>query len=219
MSTQHFLTLLDLPANDVKAIVRRAIELKNNPGLAAKSLSGRTLALIFDKSSTRTRVAFEVAMTQLGGNSIFLSSKDSQLGRGESAEDSARVISRMVDVVAIRTFAQSTLESFAQFSRVPVINALSDSFHPCQLLADMQTFLEQRGDISGKTVAWIGDGNNMCQSYMNAATVFDFQLHIACPPGFEPDAALLARHQSTAIHYGQFARNSNASQIAEHGLS
>ena len=121
MSCQHFLTLLDLPANDVKAIVRRAIELKNNPGLATAAMRGRTLALIFDKSSTRTRVAFEVAVTQLGGNSIFLSSKDSQLGRGESAEDSARVISRMADVIAIRTFAQATLESFARYSKVPVI--------------------------------------------------------------------------------------------------
>ncbi|MEX2131458.1 MAG: ornithine carbamoyltransferase [Pseudohongiellaceae bacterium] len=195
MTCQHFLTLLDLPANDVKSIVRRAIELKNNPGLSAAVMRGRTLALIFDKSSTRTRVAFEVAMTQLGGDSIFLSSKDSQLGRGESAEDSARVISRMVDIIAIRTFAQSTLESFARYSKVPVINALSDSFHPCQLLADMQTFAEHRGDISGKTVAWIGDGNNMCQSYMNAAVVFDFELKIACPVGFDPDADLLDRHK------------------------
>lgn len=195
MSCQHFLTLLDLPAKDVVAIVQRAIELKNQPGLAGKSLSGRTLALIFDKSSTRTRVAFEVAMTQLGGNSIFLSSKDSQLGRGESAEDSARVISRMVNVVAIRTFAHSTLETFARHSNVPVINALSDSFHPCQLLADMQTFMERRGAIGGKTVAWIGDGNNMCQSYMNASAVFDFQLKIACPKGFEPDADLLKQHK------------------------
>lgn len=196
MRCQHFLTLLDLPAADVKAIVRRAIELKRNPAAASDRLRGQTLALIFDKSSTRTRVAFEVAMTQLGGNSIFLSSKDSQLGRGESVEDSARVISRMVNVVAIRTFAQATLEKFAEYSRVPVINALSDSFHPCQLLADMQTYLEHRGDISGRTVAWIGDGNNMCQSYMNAAAVFDFQLNIACPAGFEPDADLLARHRA-----------------------
>ncbi len=193
MTIQHFLTLLDLPANDVKALVKRAAALKNNRALAAQALQGKNLALLFDKSSTRTRVAFEVAMNQLGGNSLFMSNRDSQLGRGETPEDSARVLSRMVDCIAIRTFEHSNLQKFAKLSRVPVINALTDSFHPCQLLADMQTYLEHRGDISGKTVAWIGDGNNMCQSYINAAKVFDFHLKIACPPGFEPDASLVTR--------------------------
>lgn len=193
MAVRHFLTLNDLPASEVRSIVQRATEIKRDHSVA-KSLSGRTLALIFDKSSTRTRVAFEVAMTRLGGNSLFLSNKDSQLGRGETPEDSARVLARMVDVIAVRTFDHGLLERFARHSSVPVINALTDSFHPCQLLADMQTFIEHRGTISGKTVAWIGDGNNMCQSYINASKVFDFQLKIAAPDGFLPDQELLAKH-------------------------
>ncbi len=193
MAVRHFLTLNDLPANEVRSIVQRAIELKRDHSVA-NSLSGRTLALIFDKSSTRTRVAFEVAMTRLGGNSLFLSNKDSQLGRGETPEDSARVLARMVDVIAVRTFDHGLLERFARHSSVPVINALTDSFHPCQLLADVQTYIEHRGTISGKTVAWIGDGNNMCQSYINASKVFDFELKIAAPEGYLPDRELLAKH-------------------------
>jgi ornithine carbamoyltransferase len=193
--TQHFLTLLDLPAGDAKAIILRAIALKQNKSLAADALKGKSLALLFDKSSTRTRVAFEVAMYQLGGYSLFMSNRDSQLGRGETVEDSARVLSRMVDCIAIRTFAHDKLQRFAEFSSVPVINALTDSFHPCQLLADMQTYLEHRGDISGKTVAWIGDGNNMCHSYINAARVFDFRLKIAAPAGFTPNPDLVNKNR------------------------
>ncbi|MBT8146904.1 MAG: ornithine carbamoyltransferase [Gammaproteobacteria bacterium] len=193
MAVQHFLTLKDLPSNDIRGIVQRAIDLKqaDEPSI---TLAGRTLALLFDKSSTRTRVAFEVAMNRLGGSSLFLSNKDSQLGRGETPEDSARVLARMVDVIAIRTFEHSMLERFASHSDVPVINALTDSFHPCQLLADVQTFIEHRGAISGRTVAWIGDGNNMCHSYINAAEVFDFQLNIASPPGYLPDSELVEQH-------------------------
>ena len=207
MSVKHFLTLQDLASDELLSIIHRAIELKKNPSLATVQRN-KTLGLIFEKSSTRTRVAFEVAMTQLGGASIFLSNADSQLGRGEPIEDSARVLSRMVDCVAIRTFGHEKLERFAQHSQVPVINALTDDFHPCQLLADMQTFIEHRGDISGKTVAWIGDGNNMCQSYINAADLFDFELKISCPEGFEPDVALtdkfaqrvsLSRDPKTAV--------------------
>jgi len=194
MSVRHFLTLLDASNAELLGIVQRAIELKQNPA-AAKSMSLRTLGLIFDKASTRTRVAFEVAMTQMGGASIFLSNADSQLGRGEPIEDSARVLSRMVDCVAIRTFEHDRIVRFAEYSRVPVINALSDSFHPCQLLADVQTFVEHRGAIAGKTVAWIGDGNNMCQSYINAASAFDFELRIASPVGFEPDNNLVNKHK------------------------
>lgn len=190
MSVKHFLTLLDLPSSDVLAIVERAIELKNNPG-RVHSQSRKTLGLIFEKSSTRTRVAFEVAMNQMDGSSIFLTTGDSQLGRGEPIEDSARVLARMVDCLAIRTFAHSNLEKFAEHSSIPIINALSDDFHPCQLLADVQTFMEHRGSIAGKRVAWVGDGNNMCQSYINAAKVFDFELVIACPSEFEPNADLL----------------------------
>jgi ornithine carbamoyltransferase len=147
--------------------------------------------MIFEKSSTRTRVSFEAGMAQLGGHAMFLSPNDSQLGRGEPVEDSAKVISSMVDIVMIRTFGHDIVERFAAHSSVPVINALTDDYHPCQLLADMLTFAEHRGDIAGKTVAWVGDGNNMCQSYINAARQFDFQLNIACPEGFEPRAEIL----------------------------
>lgn len=196
MKTRHFLTLMDLEKDELHAIIQRAIALKNSPDLHIDSLKNKTLGMIFEKSSTRTRVAFEVAMTQLGGSSVFLSNNDTQLGRGEPLEDTARVLSRMVDFVTIRTFEHAKLKTFAEYSRVPVINALSDDFHPCQLLADIQTFVEHRGDITGKTVAWVGDGHNMCQSYMNAAEQFDFELVIACPEGFEPDKDLLERYKS-----------------------
>ena len=191
MSVKHFLTLLDLPPSDVLAVVDRASALKKNPG-DTNSQARKTLGLIFEKASTRTRVAFEVAITQMGGSSLFLTTDDSQIGRGEPIADTARVLSRLVDCLAIRTFSHSTLEQFAEYSQVPVINALSDDFHPCQLLADMQTFIEHRGSIVGKRVAWVGDGNNMCQSYINAAKVFDFELHIATPTGFEPKTDLVA---------------------------
>jgi len=191
---RHFLTLLDLAPDEARALLSRAIELKRmtRAGKRYEPLSGQTLAMIFEKSSTRTRVSFETGMTHFGGHAIFLSPRDTQLGRGEPIEDSARVLSRMVDAVMIRTFEHETVERFAAHSSVPVINGLTDRFHPCQLLADMQTFLEHRGDIRGRTVAWIGDGNNMCHSYLNAARLFDFQLRIACPEGFEPDADLVA---------------------------
>jgi ornithine carbamoyltransferase len=147
--------------------------------------------MVFEKSSTRTRVSFEAGMVQFGGHALFLSPRDTQLGRGEPIEDSARVLSRMVDAVMIRTFDHDKVERFAAHSDVPVINGLTDRFHPCQLLADMQTYLEQRGDIRGRRVLFVGDGNNMCHSYMNAARLFDFELRVACPEGFEPDTDLL----------------------------
>ena len=193
MHIKHLLTLSGLPAEDVRAIVIRAAELKREPSLAT-SLSRKTLGLIFEKSSTRTRVAFEVAMTQMDGSSLFLRNSDSQVGRGEPIEDTSRVLSRIVDCLAIRTDKHSKLESFAEHSMVPVINALSDRFHPCQLLADMQTFTEKKGSISGKSVAWIGDGNNVCQSYINAANIFNFELRIGCPKGFEPEKELLEKN-------------------------
>ena len=193
MHTKHLLTLICLAAEDVTAIVIRAAELKREPSLAT-SLSRKTLGLIFEKSSTRTRVAFEVAMTQMDGSSLFLRNSDSQVGRGEPIEDTSRVLSRIVDCLAIRTDKHSKLESFAEHSMVPVINALSDRFHPCQLLADMQTFTEKKGSISGKSVAWIGDGNNVCQSYINAANIFNFELRIGCPKGFEPEKELLLKN-------------------------
>ncbi len=191
---RHFLSLLDLSAGEARALIQRGIELKRmlRAGADYRPLRHRTLAMIFEKSSTRTRVSFEAGMAQLGGHALFLSARDTQLGRGEPVEDSARVLSRMVDAIMIRTFDQETVERFAAYSSVPVINGLTDRFHPCQLLADMQTYLEHRGDIRRKRVAWIGDGNNMCHSYMNAARLFDFELRIACPEGFDPDTDLLA---------------------------
>lgn len=191
MAIQHFLTLKDVTPQQLRDIIRRATELKNSPRPHAETLKNQTLAMIFEKSSTRTRVSFEVAMTHLGGASLFLSPNDTQLGRGESIEDSARVMSRMVDVITIRTYEHAKLELFAQHSTVPVINSLTDDHHPCQLLADMQTFFEHRGDIAGHSVAWIGDGHNMCQSYIEAAELLDFELRIACPEGYEPCARML----------------------------
>ena len=194
MTIRHFLTLLDLTPAELKSIINRGIELKQSRqrGEVIEPLKNRVLGMIFEKSSTRTRVSFESGMTQLGGAAMFLSSRDTQLGRGEPIEDTARVLSRMVDVIMIRTFSHESIEQFAANSRVPVINALTDLVHPCQLLADMQTYLENRGDIAGRTVTWVGDGNNMCHSYINAARQFDFKLHIACPEGYDPDADLLA---------------------------
>lgn len=191
---RHFLTLLDLSAVEARALIARAIELKRmlKTGQDYRPLPYRTLAMIFEKASTRTRVSFETGMIQLGGHALFLSPRDTQLGRGEPIEDSARVLSRMVDAVMIRTFSQETLERFAAYSSVPVINGLTDRLHPCQLLADMQTYHEFRGDIRGRRVAWIGDGNNMCHSFLEAARLFDFELRIACPEGFDPDADLFA---------------------------
>jgi ornithine carbamoyltransferase len=192
-AVRHFLSLLDLSATELNGLVDRAIELKrmHYAGEDFAPLRNRTLGMIFEKSSTRTRVSFEAGMTQLGGHAIFLSPRDTQLGRGEPIEDSARVLSRMVDCIMIRTFEHEKLERFAEYSRVPVINALTDMLHPCQLLADVQTYRELRGDIGGKRVAWIGDGNNMCNSYLNAARQFGFKLIIGCPEGYEPDPAIL----------------------------
>ena len=195
MAVRHFLTLLDLSREELRTVIERAIELKalRNQGVASEPFRNKVLGMIFEKSSTRTRVSFEAGMAQMGGSALFLSPRDTQLGRGEPIEDSARVISRMVDMVMIRTFGHNVLERFAEYSKVPVINALSDSYHPCQLLADLQTYVEHRGSPEGKAVAWVGDGNNMCHSYINAALMYDFELRIACPEGYDPDAAILAR--------------------------
>lgn len=196
-NVRHFLTLLDFSPLELQAIIQRAISLKQQraDGAQQPTLAGKVLGMIFEKSSTRTRVSFEAGMAQLGGHAMFLSPDNTQLGRGEPVEDSARVISSMVDIVMIRTYGHDIAERFAAHSQVPVINALTDDYHPCQLLADMQTWHERRGSIAGKSVCWVGDGNNMCQSYINAAKQFDFELRIACPPGFEPDARLLADNQ------------------------
>lgn len=193
MPTRHFLSQLDFTSDELRALIAQAIDVKQKlkQGIAHHPLQGKLLAMIFEKSSTRTRVSFEAGMYQLGGHAMFISPRDSQLGRGEPIEDSARVISSMVDGILIRTFGHDRIAALAQNSRVPVINGLSDLLHPCQLLADMQTWFEQRGDIAGATVAWIGDGNNMCHSYINAAIRFNFNLHIACPTNHQPDAGLI----------------------------
>jgi ornithine carbamoyltransferase len=195
MNTRHFLSLFDLTATELSQVLRRAAELKalQRRGKRHTPLPQKVLGMVFEKASTRTRISFEAGMAQLGGSSIFLSPGDTQLGRGEPIEDTARVLSGMVDIVMIRTFEHGKVERFAACSRVPVINGLTDHNHPCQLLADMQTFIEHRGDVRGRTVAWIGDGNNMCNSYLEAACQFDFQLRIAVPPGYEPEAGLLRR--------------------------
>jgi ornithine carbamoyltransferase len=193
MTVKHFLTLLDLSKDEAQKIISRAIELKKmqQTGEIYEPLKNKVLAMIFDKSSTRTRISFEAGMAQFGGHAIFLSPKDTQLGRGEPIEDSAKVMSKMVDAVMIRTFEHETVTLFAKHSSVPVINGLTDLVHPCQLLADVQTYVEHRGSIEGKTVAYIGDGNNMCHSYMNAAKLFNFKLRVATPINYEPNSEIV----------------------------
>lgn len=194
MTVRHFLSLKDISPAELEQILIRAIELKGKQKRRElfEPFKNYVLAMIFEKSSTRTRISFETGMIQLGGQAIFMSPRDTQFGRGEPLEDSARVMSQMVDAVMIRTFDQKSIELFAEYSTIPVINALTDQFHPCQLLADLQTYKETRGSIKGKTVAWIGDGNNMCHSYINAAIKADFFLNIACPEGYDPDPKILA---------------------------
>ena len=192
---RHFLTLADLSLAEIEALIYRAIDLKEEfkRRELQRTCAGRVLAMVFEKSSTRTRVSFETAMAHLGGHAVFLSPQDSQLGRGEPIEDTARVLSKMVDGVMIRTYEHERITRFAENSSVPVINGLSDSYHPCQLLADLQTYYELRGAIKGKKVAWFGDGNNMCNSWINAATIMDFHLHIACPGEYEPAAEIVSK--------------------------
>ena len=188
MGVRHFLTLTDLSPREFRQLLVRAVELKRmqDAGEIYEPLKNQVLGMIFEKSSTRTRVSFETGMAQFGGHAIFLSPRDTQLGRGEPIEDSARVLSSMVDGIMVRTFEHEKIELFAEYSSVPVINGLTDDSHPCQLLADMQTYFEYRGDIAGSTVTWVGDGNNMCHSYMQAASLLDFKLNIACPDGYQP---------------------------------
>jgi len=202
MAIQHFLRLDDLSTSTLLELIDRAIELKQlrNEGATFAPLKQKSLAMLFTKSSTRTRVSFEAGMRQLGGGALILSPNDTQLGRGEPVEDTAKVISSMVDGVMIRTDSHRMVETFAEHSSVPVINGLTDDFHPCQLLADMQTLMEHRGALNGAKVAWIGDGNNVCHSFMNAARLFDFELRIATPKGYEPSKELLElNHQHVKL--------------------
>jgi len=216
MTVRHFISLLDFSSDELRDLIAHAIEIKQKlkQGIAHRPLEGKLLAMIFEKSSTRTRVSFEAGMYQLGGHAIFMSPRDSHLGRGEPIEDSARVISSMVDGILIRTFGHDRIEDLARNSAVPVINGLSDYLHPCQLLADMQTWFERRGDITGARVAWIGDGNNMCHSYINAAIRFGFQLAIACPAGHEPDDELVATAAgSVSLHATAFDAAAHADLV------
>ncbi|PAT43190.1 ornithine carbamoyltransferase [Vandammella animalimorsus] len=207
MSTiKHYLQFSDLSADEYAYLLERAATLKQMFKRYEKhqSLTDRTLAMIFEKASTRTRVSFEAGMYQLGGYVVHLTTGDSQLGRAEPIEDSARVISRMVDLVMIRTFEQAKLECFAQHSRVPVINGLTNEFHPCQILADIFTYIEHRGPIQGKTVAWVGDGNNMANTWLQAAQLLDFKLHVSAPSGYELDERLALGTQADPAHLQTF---------------
>ena len=204
MQLKHFLKFNDFSREEFEYLFARARWIKSEFKQYRRywPLEDRTLAMIFDKNSTRTRLSFEAGMHQMGGKAIYLSTKDTQLGRGESVEDAARVISRMVDIVMIRTYEHDIIERFAKHSRVPVINGLTDEYHPCQIIGDIFTFIEQRGSISGKTVAWIGDSNNVCSTWLQAAEIFNFKVHVSTPPGYEikPEQAGL----NGTSHYEEF---------------
>lgn len=212
---KHYLQFKDLQADEYAYVFERAADIKKRFKRYEKytPLTDRTLAMIFEKASTRTRVSFEAGMYQMGGSVVHLTTGDSQLGRSEPLEDTARVISRMVDLVMIRTYEQTKIERFASASRVPVINGLTNEFHPCQILADIFTYIEHRGSIQGKTVAWVGDGNNMANTWLQAAEVLDFQVRISTPSGYEVDAQVAGLRGSQ--HYKTFANPMDACQDAD----
>lgn len=214
-SPRHFLELKDLSRDELEHVFMRSQRIKARFKAYERywPLQDRTLVMIFEKASTRTRLSFEAGMHQLGGAAIYLNTRDSQLGRGEPVEDAAQVISRMGDMVMIRTFEQAIIERFAKNSRVPVINGLTNEYHPCQILADIFTFIEHRGAIQGKTVAWIGDSNNVCNTWLQAAEVFDFKVHVSTPPGYEvePDRVGLNSTQ----HFAQFTDPMEAARGAD----
>ncbi len=202
---KHFLQFRDFTRAEFEYLFNRTKQIKAmfKAYTIYHPLKDRMLAMVFEKQSTRTRVSFEAGIHQLGGSSINLTTGETQLGRGEPIEDLARVISRMVDLVMIRTYDQSIIERFAAYSRVPVINGLTNQFHPCQILADVFTFIERRGDIAGKTVSWIGDGNNMCSTWLQAAAIFNFQLNVASPEGYVINQSLISEEE--APHLAQFS--------------
>ena len=191
--TKHLLTLADLEKEEFEAFFKRAIELKQKQkkGLTDRPLIGKSLGLLFDKPSTRTRLSFETAMVQLGGSPLFISSKDTQMSRAEPIKDTARVLSRYLDALAIRTFSQEMISEFAVSSAIPVINALTDAYHPCQVLSDLLTVIEHKGTYENLKIAWVGDGNNMAQSWINAAATLGFELYLACPQGYFPDEKIV----------------------------
>lgn len=215
MTIKHFLQFNDLAGDEIEYIFERAAWIKSQFKSYQKywPLEDRTLVMIFEKASTRTRLSFEAGMHQLGGAAIYLNTRDSQLGRGEPVEDAAQVISRMSDIVMIRTYEQSIIERFAANSRVPVINGLTNEYHPCQILADIFTYIEHRGSIKGKTVAWIGDSNNMCNTWLQAAEVLDFNMHVSTPPEYEvePERANLYGTD----HFEEFKDPMDASKDAD----
>jgi len=212
---KHFLQFKDFTREELDHVFERTrvIKQKFKSYQQYWPLTDRTLVMIFEKASTRTRLSFEAGMQQLGGSAIYLNTRDSQLGRGEPVEDAGQVISRMSDLVMIRTFEQSIIERFAANSRVPVINGLTNEYHPCQILADIYTYIEQRGSIQGKTVAWIGDSNNVCNTWLQAAEILDFNIHVSTPPGYEvePERAGLFG----ADHYEEFTDPMKAARGAD----
>ena len=214
-SIKHFLQLKDFSRDEFEHLFERTRLIKDRfkRYQPYHPLTDRTLAMIFEKSSTRTRLSFEAGMHQLGGAAIYLNTRDTQLGRGEPVEDAAEVISRMVDVVMIRTFDQEIVERFASHSRVPVINGLTNEYHPCQIMADIYTFIEHRGSIQGKTVAWVGDSNNVCNTWLQAAEIFDFNVHVSTPPGYEVEPERAGLYGTD--HYEQFADPMEACRDAD----
>jgi len=215
MSARHFLQLKDLNRDEYSHLFERTRWIKERFKRYEpyRPLHDRTLAMVFEKHSTRTRVSFEAGMHQLGGSVITLMTRDTQLGRGEPIEDVARVITRMVDVVMIRTFEQAIIEQFAAHSRVPVINGLTNEYHPCQIMGDIYTFTEQRGDIRGRTVAWIGDSNNVCNTWLQAAELFDFNVHVSTPPGYEVEPERAGLYGTD--HYEEFEDPMEAAKDAD----
>jgi len=214
-SVKHFLQFKDLSLEEFQYVFQRTRWIKEQ-FKAYKTyhpLHDRTLVMIFEKASTRTRLSFEAGMQQLGGSAIYLNTRDSQLGRGEPVEDAAEVISRMSDLVMIRTFEQDIIERFAGHSRVPVINGLTNEYHPCQIMADIYTYVERRGPIQGKTVAWIGDSNNVCNTWLQAAEVFDFNVHVSTPPGYEVEPERAGLYGTD--HYEEFADPMEAARDAD----
>jgi ornithine carbamoyltransferase len=212
---RHFLQLKDFSREEIEHLFARTRWIKDRFKRYERywPLADRTLVMIFEKASTRTRLSFEAGMQQLGGFAIYFNTRDSQLGRGEPVEDAAQVISRMCDVVMIRTFEQDIIERFARHSRVPVINGLTNEYHPCQILADIYTYIEQRGSIRGKTVAWIGDSNNVCSTWLQAAEIFDFTVHVSTPPKYEVEPGRAGLYGTD--HFEQFADPMQAARGAD----
>jgi len=215
MKARHFLQFKDISRDEYEYIFIRTRWIKEQFKSYRQywPLIDRTLVMIFEKQSTRTRLSFEAGMHQLGGAAVYLNTRDSQLGRGEPVEDAAEAISRMSDIVMIRTFEQEIVERFAKHSRVPVINGLTNEYHPCQILGDIYTFIERRGPISGKTVAWIGDSNNVCNTWLQAAEVFDFNVHVSTPPGYEVEPERAGLYGTS--HYEEFSDPMQAAREAD----